>query len=166
MRGLLRGFWPALRERWTLRRTALAVSGLVAYHVIVCYRNLKSWDAFSTDRDRQLRLRPRAVPRPQPAALLHDVLGTDQAAVVLAFFYESFVYVVVAAVVGSVALLPRIRDSYVMLLAGAWVWILGVGSYHLIPSLGPFASAPAEFAQLRPTGVSSSQAEYLVDRPT
>ena len=166
VRGLLRGFWPALRERWTLRRTALAVSGLVAYHVIyVCYRNLKSWDAFNTDRDRQLHDFDRALfLGHSPAALLHDVLGTDQAAVVLAFFYESFVYVVVAAVVGSVALLPRIRDSYVMLLAGAWVWILGVGSYYLIPSLGPFASAPAEFAQLRPTGVSSSQAEYLVDR--
>lgn len=166
VRGLVGGFWPALRERWTLRRTALAVSGLVGYHVVyVCYRNLKSWDAFNTDRDRQLHDFDRALfLGHSPAGLLHALLGTDTAAVVLAFCYESFVYVVVAAVVGSVALLPRIRDSYVMLLAGAWVWILGVGSYYLVPSLGPFASAPADFARLRPTGVSSSQAEYLVDR--
>jgi membrane-associated phospholipid phosphatase len=33
-----------------------------------------------------------------------------------------------------------------------------------VPSLGPFASAPEEFVHLRPTGVTASQAEYLVDR--
>ncbi|WP_395655968.1 phosphatase PAP2 family protein [Nocardioides sp.] len=164
--GLVRGLLPALRERWTLRRSFLVVSGLVGYHVIyVCYRNLKSWDAFNTPRDEQLSDFDRILfLGHSPAGVLHSLLGTDQAAVVLAFFYESFVYVVVAAVVGSLALLPRIKDGYVMLLAGAWVWILGVGSYYLIPSLGPFASAPAEFAKLRPTGVSASQADYLVDR--
>ena len=166
----LRGFLPTtlrtLRERWTRRRTALAVSGLVGYHVVyVCYRNLKSWDAFNTDRDRQLLDFDRALfLGHSPAQLLHGLLGTDHVAAPLAFFYETFVYVVVAAVVGSVALLPRAKDAYVMLFAGVWVWILGVGSYYLVPSLGPFASAAEEFATLPPNGVSTSQAEYLVDR--
>jgi membrane-associated phospholipid phosphatase len=162
----LPGLVGTLRARWTLRRTALAVSGLVGYHVVyVCYRNLKSWDAFNTDRDQHLLDLDRALfLGHSPAELLHGVLGTDHAAVVLALFYNSFVYMVVAAVVGSVALLPRIRDAYVMLFAGVWVWILGVASYYLVPSLGPFASAPEEFAKLRPTGVTSAQAQYLVDR--
>ncbi|MGY2702613.1 phosphatase PAP2 family protein [Nocardioides sp. HB32] len=165
-----RGFFPGalrtLRERWTLRRTALAVSGLVGYHVVyVCYRNLKSWDAFNTDRDRQLLDFDRTLfLGHSPAELLHSLLGTGGAASVLASCYESFVYVVVAAVVGSVALLPRVKDFYVMLFAGVWVWILGVASYYLVPSLGPFASAPQEFVKLRATGVTASQAEYLVDR--
>lgn len=166
VRGALRGLLPVLRERWTLRRTALVASGLVAYHVIyVCYRNLKSWDAFNTDRDRALHdLDEVLFLGHDPAALLHDLLGTDRAAVVLAFCYESFVYVVVAAVVGTLALLPRIKDAYVMLVAGAWVWILGVASYYLVPSLGPFATAPGQFVALRRTGVTAAQEEYLVDR--
>lgn len=166
LRGLVRGAGAAIRTRWTPVRIALAVSGLVGYHVVyVCYRNLKSWDSFNTSRDRQLLDFDRALfLGHSPAVLLHDLLGTDHAAMVLAVFYDYFVYMVVAAVVGSVALLPRIRDSYVMLLTGVWIWILGVGSYYLVPSMGPFASAADEFASLRPTGVSSSQAQYLVDR--
>lgn len=166
LRALPRGFVGVLRERWTLRRTALAVSGLVAYHVVyVSYRNLKSWDAFNDPRDQHLLDLERTLfLGHSPAELLHSLLGTDHSAVVLAAIYDSFVYVVVAAVVGSVALLPRIRDAYVMLLAGAWVWILGVASYYLVPTLGPFASAPQEFAHLRPTAVTTAQAQYLLDR--
>jgi membrane-associated phospholipid phosphatase len=166
LRGFLPAAWRTLRERWTLRRTSLVLSGLVGYHVVyVCYRNLKSWDAFNSDRDQHLLDFERTVfLGHSPAEILHTVLGTDLAARPLAFFYEIFVYVVVAAVVGSVALLPRVKDAYVMLLAGVWVWILGVASYYLVPSLGPFASAAEEFAKLRPTGVTASQAEYLVDR--
>lgn len=166
VRGFLPAVWRTLRDRWTLRRTALAVSGLVAYHVVyVCYRNLKSWDAFNTDRDRELLDFDRTLfLGHSPAVLLHSLLGTDHATGVLAFFYDSFVYVVVAAVVGSVALLPRIKDAYVMLVSGVWIWIIGVGSYYLIPSLGPFASAPQEFVKLAPNPVAASQAEYLVER--
>ena len=166
LRALPRGLVTSLRERWTLRRTALAASGLVAYHVVyVSYRNLKSWDSFNTPRDQQLLDLERTLfLGHSPAQLLHTLFGTDVSAVVLAAIYDSFVYLVVAAVVGSVALLPRIRDAYVMLLAGAWVWILGVASYYLVPSMGPFASAPLEFLDLRPTAVTSSQANYLLDR--
>ncbi|HEU5037794.1 MAG TPA: phosphatase PAP2 family protein [Nocardioides sp.] len=166
VRGFFPAVWRTVRERWTLRRTALVASGLVAYHVVyVCYRNLKSWDAFNADRDQQLLDLDRTLfLGHSPAELLHGLLGTDASARPMAFFYEVFVYVVVAAVVGSVALLPRVKDAYVMLFAGMWVWILGVASYYAVPSLGPFASAPEEFADLRPTGVSASQAEYLVDR--
>ena len=44
-----------LRTSWPRERLFLAVTGLVAYHVVyVCYRNLKSWNAFRTLRDREL----------------------------------------------------------------------------------------------------------------
>jgi membrane-associated phospholipid phosphatase len=44
------------------------------------------------------------------------------------------------------------------------VWILGVGSYYLIPSLGPFTSAPHLFAGLPHTMVQETQARYLAQR--
>lgn len=172
---LVRGWWRerrllgpvrAFRERWTLRRTALVASGLLAYHVVyICYRNLKSWDAFNDDRDRELLDLDRTLFfGHSPAVLLHELLGTDTAAVVLAAVYRSFTYLVVLAVVGTLAMLPRVREAYVMLVAGVWVWILGVASYYLVPTLGPFASAPQEFAGLRHTAITDGQTGYLAER--
>ena len=52
-----------------------------------------------------------------------------------------------------------------MFLASAmWVWILGVGSYYLIPSLGPFASDPGDFAALPETAITRTQTMYLDQR--
>jgi membrane-associated phospholipid phosphatase len=41
---------------------------------------------------------------------------------------------------------------------------LGVGGYYLIPSLGPFAFAPEEFAGLPHTITQDTQARYLAQR--
>jgi membrane-associated phospholipid phosphatase len=57
-----------------------------------------------------------------------------------------------------------VREAYVMLVAGVWVWILGITSYYLVPTLGPFASAPSEFAGLRHTAITDSQVKYLAER--
>jgi hypothetical protein len=161
-----RGPTTELRRRWTPQRIALAASGLLAYHVVyVSYRNLKSWDALNTPRDDSLLSFERALFLDHsPAVLLHDLLGQGAAAPILAFVYRSFTYLVPLSVVGTLALLPRIRTAYVMLCSAIWVWILGVGSYYLIPTLGPFASAPEEFAGLRATKITSTQAEYLSER--
>ena len=44
-----------MRERWPARRVVLALTGLLAYHVVYfCYHNLKSWDVFNQPRDREL----------------------------------------------------------------------------------------------------------------
>ena len=155
-----------LRRRWTSQRVLLVSSGLVAYHVIyVSYRNLKSWDAFNAPRDQDLLAMERwLLLGHSPATLLHDLFGEQQAAVVLAVVYRSFTYLVPLSVVGTLALLPRVREAYVMLCSALWVWILGVASYYLVPSLGPFASAPEEFAGLRPTAITETQAEYLAER--
>jgi membrane-associated phospholipid phosphatase len=45
-----------------------------------------------------------------------------------------------------------------------WAWILGVGSYYLIPSLGPFHAAPAEFSGLTRTSIQRTQEAYLAQR--
>jgi membrane-associated phospholipid phosphatase len=166
LRGSFRAVADAFRERWTLRRIGLVASGLLAYHVVyISYRNLKSWDAFNAPRDQDLLDLDRALfLGHSPAVLLHDLFGTGTAAVVLADVYRSFTYLVVISVVGTLALLPRVREAYVMLVAGVWVWILGITSYYLVPTLGPFASAPSEFAGLRHTAITDSQVKYLAER--
>jgi membrane-associated phospholipid phosphatase len=154
------------RERLSVGRVVLIATGLVAYQTIyVCYRNLKSWDSFNTPRDDDLLAFDKWLFfGHSPAALLHDLLGQDLAAHVLAAVYESFSSLVMIAIVASLVFVRRIRDGYVFLTSGAILWILGVGAYYLIPSIGPFWSAPQEFADLSRTQVTSAQETYLVER--
>lgn len=158
--------WGAVRARWTASRLTLVAGGLLAYHLVyVSYRNLKSWDAFNTPKDRELlALDSWVFGGHSPAVLLHDLLGRDEAAVVLTAIYRSFTYLVVFSVVAALVLMPRARDAYLMIVSVTWAWVLGLIGYYLVPSLGPFASAPQEFADLRPTAITSTQAEYLTER--
>ena len=162
----LRGVSAALRSHWSRERVVLAVSGLLAYHVVyVCYRNLKSWNAFRTLRDQELTsFEAWLFQDHTPAALLHDLLGQGAAALVLVVVYRSFTYLVPFSVVGSLVLVERARDAYVFLTAAMWVWILGAGSYYLLPSLGPFAYTPMDFTGLPDTAITASQADYLFQR--
>jgi membrane-associated phospholipid phosphatase len=96
--------------------------------------------------------------------LLHDLLGQGAAAHVLAAIYDSFSSIVLIAIVASVVFVRQVRDGYAFVTAGAILWILGVAAYYLIPTIGPFWSAPDEFAGLDRTGVTSAQEHYLVER--
>lgn len=162
----LRGFPEALRAHWSRERVVLALSGLVAYHVVyVCYRNLKSWNAFRTLRDIELtNLEVWLFAGNTPAALLHDLLGEGTAALVLAIVYRSFTYLVPFSVLASLVFVERIRDAYVFLTSAMWVWILGVGSYFLLPTLGPYAYAIADFSGLPNSRITDAQAGYLTER--
>ncbi|MEP7088838.1 MAG: phosphatase PAP2 family protein [Nocardioidaceae bacterium] len=155
-----------LARRWTPRRLALALSALLAYHLVyLCYHNLKSWDAFNRVRDGMLLDWDRRLFFGHtPALLLHDLLGQHVAAYVLMVVYESFSTVVSISVVAAVVLPRRTRDSYVFIASALWVWILGVGSYYLIPSIGPFHSAPQDFSGLPHTMIQSTQARYMAQR--
>jgi membrane-associated phospholipid phosphatase len=161
-----RGLLEALRSRWSTQRLALVGSGLLAYHVVyVCYRNLKSWDTFNAPRDGDLLSFEKAIFfGHSPAVLLHQLLGYDEAAHVLSVVYRSFTYLIPLSVVGTLALLPRIRQAYVFLCSAMWLWILGTASYYLIPTLGPFASAPSEFSRLTATAITETQVKYLAER--
>ena len=162
----LGGAFDTLRRRWTWRRIVLAVTGLVAYHIVyVCYRNLKSWDAFNTPRDRELLAFERGLFfGHSPAHLLHQAIGHDHTAYVLMLVYRSFMYLVPWSVVAALVVTDRIRDGYFFLTSAMWVWILGTGSYYLIPSLGPFASDPQQFASLPDSAITRTQTWYLNQR--
>jgi membrane-associated phospholipid phosphatase len=162
----LRGLGAVARERLTPTRLALIVAALLAYQTIyVCYRNLKSWDSFNTPRDDDLLAFEKWLFfGHSPAVLLHDLLGEDAAAHVLATVYDSFSMLVLVSVVASLVFVRRIRDGYVFVTAGAILWILGVVAYYLVPTIGPFWSAPDEFAGLSRTAVTSQQETYLVER--
>lgn len=162
----LRGSVGTLRARWPRERLALAVTGLLAYHLVyVCYRNLKSWVAFNQLRDDGLLEFDRWLfLGHSPANLLHDILGQHSAAYVLMVVYKSFTYLVPLSVVASLVFVERIRDGYVFVTSALWVWILGVGSYYLIPTLGPFASAAQDFSALPNTAITGTQAEYMSER--
>jgi hypothetical protein len=155
-----------LRGRWTSGRIALALSGLLTYHIVYfCYRNLKSWDAFNTIRDDLLQRVDRWLFfGHSPALILHHLLGEHIATYVLLVIYESFSYLVSVSFVAALVFVDRIRDGYVFIASALWVWILGVGSYYLIPSIGPFNFAPHDFAHLPHTVITDTQARYLAQR--
>jgi membrane-associated phospholipid phosphatase len=155
-----------LRERWTTQRIVLVLTGLVGYHIVYFgYRNLKSWNAFNPLRDDDLLDFDKALfLGHSPAVLLHGLFGEALAADFFAFVYRSFTYVIVLALVGCLALVPSVRRAYVFLCAATYAWILGTISYYVLPSLGPYATAPWEFAGLRATKITETQAEYLTER--
>jgi hypothetical protein len=162
----LRALGAELRRRWPKDRLILAVSGLLAYHIVyACYRNLKSWVAFREPLDDDLlRLDKTLLGGHSPAVVLHDIFGQHVAAHAFALIYESFSYLVPVSFVAALVFANRIREGYVFLASAIWIWILGLGSYYLIPSLGPFASASREFAGLDHTKITATQAEYMAER--
>jgi hypothetical protein len=158
--------WSTTRARWTPYRIAMILAGLVAYFVVyLSYRNLKSWDAFNAPKDDMLLRWDRWLFfGHSPAVLLHDLLGEDLAARALSYLYESFSWLVMIALIAALAFTPTVRQAYVFVTAAMWAWILGVGSYYLVPSMGPFHAAPAEFAGLTPTSIQDTQHTYLEQR--
>ena len=168
LRGRAQGatLWSTVRTRWTPYRIVMILAGLVAYLVVyLCYRNLKSWDVLRTPHDAMLLRWDRWLFfGHSPAVLLHDLLGEDVAARALTELYESFSWLVTIALVAALAFTPTVRQAYVFVVSAMWAWILGVGSYYLIPSLGPFHAAPREFAGLTRTSIQSTQATYVEQR--
>lgn len=158
--------WRTASTRWTPYRIGMIGLALVAYQVVyLSYRNLKSWDVFRAPKDEMLLRWDRDLFfGHSPAVLLHDLLGQDVAARVLTSIYESFSWLVTIALVASLAFTPTVRSAYVFVTSAIWAWIIGVGSYYLIPSLGPFHAAPAEFAGLTRTSIQTTQALYVEQR--
>ena len=158
--------WHTIRNRWTPHRIVLIALGLVAYFVVyLCYRNLKSWDVLLAPKDAMLLRWDRwLLFGHSPAVLLHDLLGQDVAAHVLTAIYETFSWVVVLRAGGRAGVHAHRPSAYVFVTAAMWAWIIGVGSYYLIPSLGPFDAAPQEFSGLTRTSIQSTQATYLQQR--
>ncbi|MGH1564273.1 phosphatase PAP2 family protein [Mumia sp. DW29H23] len=162
----VRATLATLRARWTPRRIALAVSALVAYYLVyLCYHNLKSWDVLLDPRDDLLLRWDRWLfLGSTPGAVLHDLLGEHTAMYVVSAVYMAFTPVVTTMLVGSLVFTERVRHGFVMVVGGMWAWILGVGSYYLIPSLGPFWRLPEEYAGLPRTAIQDMWEKDVVGR--
>jgi hypothetical protein len=158
--------WRTARTRWTPYRIGMIALALVAYQVVyLSYRNLKSWDVFRAPHDDLLLKWDRWLFfGHSPAVLVHDLLGRDVAARFLTDWYEAFSTLVTLALVAALAFTPTVRSAYVFVVSAMWAWIIGVGSYYLIPSLGPFHAAPAEFSGLAHTSIQTTQATYVEQR--
>ena len=162
----LRAIPRMLRERWPWCRVWPVGMAVFAYHLVyVCYRNLKSWDAFNGNRDHELQAVDRVIFGGQtPAVLLHDLFGEHAAAIVFADIYNSFPKLVTVSVVGTLVFVRPVSRAYLFLCSMIWVWILGTATYYAVPSLGPFATYPQDFAGLTETAVTRSQQSYLEQR--
>ena len=155
------------RERLTARRLALIAGALLAYQIVyVCYRNLKSWDAFNTPRDDDLLSFEKSLFfGHSPAVLLHDLLGQD---VCGARPRRDLRLVLVARPDRRrrIGRCSRVTSATAMSSSppARSCGSSGVTAYYLVPTIGPFWSAPGEFAGLDRTGVTSAQETYLVER--
>ena len=161
-----RSLWQTIRTRWTPYRIVMIVAALLAYQTVyLSYRNLKSWDVFlSPQDDMLLKWDKWLFFGHSPAVLLHDLLGQDAVAPLLTTWYEFFSTLVTLALVAALAFTPTVRSAYVFIVSAMWAWIIGVGSYYLIPTLGPFWSAPQEFAGLTRTSIQHTQENYVLQR--
>ena len=170
-RGVMRmpaRFGEVVRERWTYEHVKFALLGLGAWYLTYAsFRNLKSfvpfvnrhlWDGVLEDVDRALWFGH------DPAAVLHDLLGTGAAAHFLSFVYIAWIVFVPFSLV--VALVWS-RDA----MAGAWYvtaiavdWVLGVAVYFVVPTLGPVYARPEMFTGLSHTDVTGLQATMMQER--
>ena len=155
-------------DRWNRDQIMFTLSGLVTWYVAyVAFRNLKSYVPFVTDRlaDPELARLDRLLwLGNDPAAVLHDLLGTTWANWVMAGVYLVWIGLVPASL--AIALVWTRRST-----AGAWYvtaisvdWCLGVILYYAVPSLGPVYSSPEWFASLPHTPNTSVNEVLLSDR--
>ncbi|WP_416953830.1 phosphatase PAP2 family protein [Nocardioides sp. T5] len=166
------GAWPALRavvrERWNRDQVQFTVVGLAAWYVAyVAFRNLKGYLPFVTDRlwDTELARADRLLwLGHDPADVLHQVLGTGWAAWLMSGVYVLWIGLVPAMLAIALVWTRRSRTGELYVTAVSFNWLIGVGVYYLVPSLGPIYSAPQGFADLPDTFNTGVQELLLDDR--
>ena len=157
------------RERWTLKRCGVVALTIVAFYVTyLAYRNLKAslpllrpGDLFDTqlaDADRFLFFNH------DPAALLHDLLGTGFAAHFLSTFYIAFIVFLPLSLGLALVFVERLQLSLFYATAMCVNWVLGMASYFLLPALGPIYFYPSWFSDLPHTEVTRLQELLMDDR--
>jgi membrane-associated phospholipid phosphatase len=169
----LRPSWASMqrvrRERWTLGRGVAVASALVSFYVTyLAYRNLKSvvpllrpgelFDRQLADLDRDL------FGGHDPAVLLHVLLGTGTAAHVLSAGYMLLFAFIPATLAVGLVFSRDLQAGLFYTTAQSINWLLGAGSYFLLPSLGPVYTEPAAFANLPVSAVTQLQGVLLDQR--
>jgi PAP2 superfamily len=165
--------WSALaavrRENWPLARGLVVASAVIGFYVTyLAYRNLKSVVPLLRPGelfDRRLGDLDRSVfGGSDPAALLHDLLGTGISAHVLAAVYGLFFFFVPVTLALALVLPRDPRPGLFYATALSINWVLAAGSYFLLPSLGPVFVEPGNFAALPSTAVSHLQTQLIEGR--
>jgi hypothetical protein len=168
VRRLARSIVAVARERWSGRRVAIVLLGIVAFYATyLAYRNLKSFLPLITpqDLDRELlRLEQDALGGTHPPEILHTLLGTGVSAHVLSWVYIFFLaFVPISLGASLIASINPLPGLWWVLTLGV-NWTLGTLSYYLVPSMGPFFIEPGLFADLPQTGVSQLQQTLITER--
>ena len=158
-----------VRTRWNRRRLVPLGMALFAFFATYfAYRNLKSvvplirpgegFDAWLTEVDVAL------FGGRQPAEVLHELFGTGAAAHFLSSAYMLLFLFIPVTLAASLVFSTKLDAGLFYATALALNWIVGAGSYYLLPSLGPFEAAPGVFASLPETAVSDLQRWLLDER--
>jgi membrane-associated phospholipid phosphatase len=157
------------RQRWTLRRSVTVGVAIVGFYLTyMAYRNLKSvvpllrpgdlFDGQLADIDRDM------FGGHDPAALLHDLLGTGLTTHFLSTAYVAFI-VFLPLTIGLALVFSRdLQAGLFYTTAQSINWLLGAASYFLVPSLGPIYWEPGAFAHLPASHVTELQAILLDQR--
>jgi hypothetical protein len=156
------------RERWTLARGVAVGTALVGFYVsYMAYRNLKAvvpllrpdvlFDRRLAELDRSL------FAGHDPAALLHSALGTGITTQILSAGYVAFIVFLPLSLALALVFLPNLRAGLFFATALSLNWLIGAGSYFLLPSLGPIYFDPAAFAHLPHSEVTHLQ-QVLLDQ--
>jgi hypothetical protein len=148
-------------ERWTRHRGVAVAAALVSFYATyVAYRNLKTVVPLLRPGelfDRQLADLDRSMfGGHDPAALLHDLLGVGVSTQILSTVYVAFVFLLPLSLALALVFTPDLQRGLFFATALSINWLLGAGSYLLLPARGPIYYAPADFAQL-----PDSHASYL-----
>ncbi len=152
----------AVRQaRWTRQRMLVAGGALLSFYVsYLAYRNLKGTipllrgDLF----DRELAELDRALfLGHDPAALLHSLLGVGAQTHVLSTIYAAFILFLPVCLGLALVFSPDLPTSLFFATALSLNWLLGIGSYFLLPALGPVYFDPGAFAALPHSGVTDLQ---------
>jgi membrane-associated phospholipid phosphatase len=157
------------RDRWTARRGVAAGIALLGFYVTyMAYRNLKSVvPLLRPDElfDRRLGELDRSLfGGHDPAALLHDLLGTGVANQVLSAAYVAFIVFLPLTIGVALVFARDLQAGLFYTTAQSINWLLGAGSYFLLPSLGPIYSEPSAFADLPHSEAARLQGVLLDQR--
>jgi PAP2 superfamily len=161
--------WAVCRDRWSTRRLAAVVVALLAFFAAyLAYRNIKSvvpllrpGDSFDhelTELDQGL------FGGSDPAELLHSLLGTGISAQGLSIVYTLFFMFIPVSLAMALVFSPRVQAGLFFTTALSINWLVGAGSYFLLPSLGPIYTDPSLFSDLPATPVSALQTLLLEQR--
>ena len=157
-----------LREHWSWKRVGYAAAGMVSFYTCyVAYRNLKSFLPLITDRnyDSQLDQMDAWLSfGSRPSLLLHDILGTDIAAHILAFWYISYLPLNVLVLGAFVAWSKDLGRGAWAATALSLNWMIGVASYYALPTLGPGIAYPSYIWELEDNSASTLQHSLTMNR--